>query len=156
MIQTVVLDTGPLGLLAYSRANPTSEACNAWMSSLLSAGATFIIPEIADYELRRELLRMQQTKGVLKLESLKTVHGFQYLPINTRHMRTAAALWAEARRAGRPTSDAKAIDGDVILAAQALSLMDGDHRVITASTNAVHLSRFVPTAEWGDIRPETT
>ena len=53
----LVLDSGPLGLLS----NPTSTGLNqqarAWAESHLTEGDRFIVPEIVDYEVRRELLR---------------------------------------------------------------------------------------------------
>ena len=42
-----------------------------------------------------------------------------------------------------------ALDGDVILAAQAATLDRA--RVIDATTNVRHLSRFVPAKLWADI-----
>ena len=88
------------------------------VAGLLVRGVEVFIPEIADYEVRRELLRAGKTAGVMRLGELQKV--FTYLPITTSVMRRAAALWAAARNQGRPTADPKALDGDVILAAQAL------------------------------------
>ena len=73
-----------------------------------------------DYELWRELLRAGKTKGVAKLDSLKSV--FNYLPLTTAFMLRAADLWAMARSAGVSTGDPRKLDIDVILAAQALAL----------------------------------
>ena len=61
----------------------------------------------------------------------------------------AELLAAQARRQGQPTADDKALDGDVILAAQAMTL--GGTDVVIATTNVGHLSRFVPAALWPDI-----
>ncbi len=59
-----------------------------------------------------------------------------------------AQLWAEARRAGTPTADTKALDGDVILSAQAkLEELKGNE-VIVVTTNIRHLSQFVDACEW--------
>jgi len=49
-----MLDTGPLGKIAHPRVDP---AIVAWLESLLRDSVEVIIPEIADYELRRELLQ---------------------------------------------------------------------------------------------------
>jgi predicted nucleic acid-binding protein len=151
MTRLVVLDSGPLGLLAYVRAIQEATDCRAWVSALLDGGATVVIPEIADYEVRRELLRAGLTKAMLRLATLETVSGITYLPINTEAMRLAAEFWAQSRRAGRPTADPKELDGDVILAAQARLATGEDDDVIVATTNAVHLGRFVPAAAWRDI-----
>lgn len=73
----------------------------------------------------------------------------EYFPLTTSAMRRAAEFWAQARREGRPTADDKALDGDVILAAQAMTL--GVTDVMIAMTNVAHLSRFAPAALWTDI-----
>ena len=62
-------------------------------------------------------------------------------------MLKAAELWAQARNSGLPTADPKALDCDVILAAQALE-KDG----IVATENVGHLSRFVDARDWRDLQ----
>jgi hypothetical protein len=66
-------------------------------------------------------------------------------------MRKAAELWALARQQGQPTAGDKTIDGDMILAAQALTL--GAPDVLVASANVGHLARFVPADLWHNITP---
>jgi predicted nucleic acid-binding protein len=61
-------------------------------------------------------------------------------------MRHAAELWAISRRQGFPTADIQALDGDVILAAQALAV-DG----VIITSNRKHLERFAPTKFWNEI-----
>ena len=61
-------------------------------------------------------------------------------------MTKAAELWAESRRLGRPTADPKELDGDVILAAQALAA-----DAVVATENVGHLSRFVLAKHWTAI-----
>jgi len=107
------------------------------------------VPEIADYELRRELLRMDKIDGIKRLDALKDILG--YIPITTQMMLVAAEFWAQARKKGKPTADDKALDGDVILAAQARVIMDGGKNVVIATTNVGHLSRFVNAKEWKGI-----
>ena len=55
------------------------------------------------------------------------------------------------RKQGRPTADDKALDGDVILAAQAVLTATADDEVIVATENVGHLARFVPAYAWWDI-----
>ena len=73
----------------------------------------------------------------------------EFLPIRTPAMRRAAAFWAEARREGRPTAPDPALDGDVILAAQAATLDRAG--VIVATTNPRHLARYVAAELWTEI-----
>jgi predicted nucleic acid-binding protein len=124
-------------------------ACARWLQSLLAAGVDILVPEIADYEVRRELLRAGKSQGLARLDAL--ILATNYLPITTAAMREAAQFWAQARRQGRPTAPDLALDADVILAAQAVSLAESD--VIIATTNVGHLARFAPAALWQDIAP---
>jgi predicted nucleic acid-binding protein len=115
------------------------------MESLVLHGARIWVPEIADYEVRRELLRANKTRGIARLDLLKNSIG--YLPLTTPIMLKAAELWAQARRSGTPTADPKALDCDVILAAQALAVQG-----IVATENVGHLSRFVEARHWREIK----
>ncbi len=149
MSAVVFLDSGPLGLLSHTRRSPISVACHGWLASLTAAGRRVIVPEITDYEVRRELLRIQRGSAIARLDALAKVA--EYLPITTAAMRRAAELWAQARQIGQPTAGDNTIDSDMILAAQALTL--GVPQVVVASTNVGHLSRFVPAEDWQNIAP---
>ena len=113
----------------------------------INSGVTILVPEIADYELRRELIRARRTAGVARLDAF--IAQVEFLPIATAAMRQAAAFWAEARQKGRPTAPDPALDGDVILAAQAATLDRAG--VIVATTNPKHLSQYFPAELWIDI-----
>lgn len=66
-------------------------------------------------------------------------------------MLRSAELWAEVRRSGQPTADPKALDGDVILAAQAILAGESGIEVMVATTNVGHLERLVAAKNWQDI-----
>jgi predicted nucleic acid-binding protein len=108
-----------------------------------------ITPEITDYEVRRELLRIRSARGMASLDWLG--RRLEYLPLTTAAVRQAAQLWADARQQGRPTAADSDLDIDVILAAQALTL--GVANLVVATTNVAHLSRFVPAELWQNIAP---
>ncbi|MEH1797074.1 nuclease [Nostoc sp.] len=120
MSQVILLDSGPLGLVTNPKLSAESLACTQWLQLLASSGSRVIIPEIADYEVRRELLRANKVKGIARLDELSQL--LEYLPITTTAMRQAALFWAQARQQGQPTSGDKTIDGDIILVAQAVTL----------------------------------
>src|SRR5258708_1003044 len=120
----VILDSGPLGMITNPRAGGEPLACRKWLHTLVNAGHVVVLPEIADYEVRRELLRAKKSNGLSRLDQLKTL--IDYLPITTEAMLKAAELWAQARNSGHPTASNEALDADVILAAQASSVSDVD------------------------------
>lgn len=151
MARTVLLDAGPLGLVTHPRIEQNREAA-LWLRTLLSAGVPVLVPEISDYEIRRELLRVDRTRSLSRLDQLARNLG--YLPITTEVMRLAASFWADARKQGRPTASDESLDADVILAAQAATLSeDTDGDVVVATTNPRHLSRFVDARDWQEVVP---
>jgi hypothetical protein len=148
----VLVDTGPLGLVTNPRATAHNVACRLWATSLASAGIRVLVPEIADYELRRELIRVHRQRGIAYLDRLGATGG--YVPLTTVALRRAAPLWAQARQIGTPTAPDLALDGDVILAAQALVLaVQEADQVVIATTNPGHLQRFAPAEEWSHVQP---
>ncbi len=94
----MMLDAGPLGLITNPKLSAESVACAQWLQTHLRLGSRIIIPEIADYEVRRELVRANKTKGIARLDDLAKL--LEYLPIKTVAMRQAAKLWAQARQQG--------------------------------------------------------
>ena len=148
MSDVVVLNSGPGGLLTNPHNTPVPVAIRQWLADLLAAGRRVVLPEITDYEIRREYLRANLLQSLVLLDSL--ANQVEYLPLTTAAMRRAAELWALARNAGQPTAPDSALDGDVILAAQALTL---NTTVVVATGNPVHLSRFVPAELWQNITP---
>lgn len=147
MNRVVLLDTGIIGLITNPKRSPESLACTRWLQTLIKAGIRVILPEIADYEVRRELLRANKIKGIKRLDEL--ANSIEYLPITTDAMRKAALFWAQARQQGQPTAGDKTIDGDMILIAQAVTLSVSN--LIIATTNVGHLSRFIKADLWQNI-----
>lgn len=160
MSKIVLLDSGPLGLLTNPNLSEQANLCNRWFDGMLGQGAIITLPEIADYEVRRELLRVGKRQGLQRLDALKL--SIPYLTLTTNVMLQAASFWATSRQQGKPTADNKELDGDVILAAQAalapsVLVPDAaaeDVEVIIATTNVGHLSRFAQALHWQDIATE--
>lgn len=150
MSRIVLLDAGPLGMVTNPRGSPETEACKDWLAALVESGAVVVVPEIADYEVRRELLRLNRSRGLARLDALKALLG--YAPITSPAMLKAAEFWAVARNSGKPTADDAALDADVILAGQAAVLArDGDQPIV-ATTNIRHLGLFTDARHWRDVR----
>lgn len=98
----VVLDSGPLGLVTNPRATAEAQACRAWLNTVLAANVRVVVPEIADYEIRRELLRAGKIRGLRRLDQLGA--ALHYAPLTTMALRLAADFWAQVRRQGQPTA----------------------------------------------------
>ena len=146
MNRIVLLDSAPLGMVTNPKQTAENESCRLWLRNLLSQDVEVIIPEITDYEVRRELLRARKLNGIKRLNALRD--ALIYLPIDTATMLKAAEFWSQARQMGKPTASNDALDGDVILAAQAALLHNTNNKVMVATTNVKHLSLFVDAREW--------
>jgi len=123
--------------------------CRNWLRGVVRAGAAVVIPEICDYEVRRELLRSRKMEGVRRLDSLKS--SFLYLPLTTAMMLRAAQYWAEAQNMGKPTAEDARLDCDMILSAQAYELGRGGDEVVIATTIVRHLDLFAQARHWKEI-----
>lgn len=138
----LILDTSILGQLCHP-AKTTSKPAVEWITQILESGSEdrLFLPEICDYELRRKLIHLigkgqADQRSIDRLDELSEL--LEYLPLDTAVMRKSALFWAEARSRGKPTSPETALDGDVIVAAQA-SQVDG----VVVTSNRKHLSQFV-------------
>jgi hypothetical protein len=145
----VLLDAGPLGLVTNPKAGEDSHRCKAWLAGLLSGGVRVMVPEGADFEVRRELFRTGRRGGLTRLDNLAGRIGF--LPVTTAVWRRAAELWARSRNEGYATADDTALDCDVILAAQSDLAAEDGFEVTVATTNVGHLGRFVDARMWETI-----
>jgi predicted nucleic acid-binding protein len=145
----ILLDSSPLGVLSRPARTAEGIALTDWSTACLAAGHLLYVPEVIDYEVRRELLRAGKTTGLARLDRLR--EQLEYLPITTHSMLRAAELWAEARRRGAPTADPRHLDIDAILAGQALTLDAPPQQVIVATDNVGHLTRYVAAELWSKI-----
>src|SRR6266536_4721190 len=59
--------------------SPKNEACKNWLASLAYSGVETAIPEIAHYEVRRELLRAGKERGLVRLDALKGMPGLHFI-----------------------------------------------------------------------------
>ena len=140
MSPVVFLDSEPVGLASQQEGKPKADACRAWLGSLDAYGVQVVIPEIVDYEIRRELVRVGANAGLHRLDLL--LDRFSLLPLDRASLLMAADLWALVRRAEIPTAHPHALDADAILAAQALTMVGTGNTAIIATSNVGHLARF--------------
>jgi hypothetical protein len=150
-MRLVFLDSGTLGMVANPRGKARNVQCRQWSRILLGSGVRVFVPEICDYEVRRKLIHIGSTEGLIRLDQLKI--GFDYAPITTDVMQLAAELWAQSRHRGTPTASDDALDGDVILASLALLSAGPGDTVTVATDNVGHLAQFVDSQPWEKITP---
>ena len=151
MSQFIFLDSGPLGLLTHPQRSAEVIAVTQWLSRCLLSGTRAIVPAIVYYELKRELLRAKKTFSVGRLDAFVNAAPRRYLALSDEALRLAAELWAQSRQEGRPTAESKALDIDVLMAAQALSFGAAPTEVVIATTNPKHLAQFITAKHWEEI-----
>lgn len=141
-----ILDSGPFSLATHPKFSPDSAKLKAWLASALVSGARVVVPEVVEFEVRRELIRAGKTNSVARLDALADRLGT--LPVDRQVWRLASELWAEARLQGASTAPDASLDADVILAAVArLAAKDGA-TVLVVTGNVGHLGRFVDARDW--------
>lgn len=135
----IFLDSGPLSLACKGQNNPRAERCRALIAGLRAKGYLVIVPEIADYETRREFIRISRREWIIKLDAPSATC---LLRINSVAMQKAAEFWALLRNEGLGTAGPDELDCDAILAAQAITAAQPGDKVIIATENVGHLVRF--------------
>ena len=145
----IFLDTSVLGLVTHPRAKGEAKKCCEWMLQGLKAGEQFVIPEIADYELRRSYVLNDLSESLARLDELKK--QISYCEITTAAMILAATFWARMRKEGSPTADDLDLDADMILAAQYEVYQAHGQPKIVATTNLKHLDKLTTARTWESI-----
>ncbi len=155
MSRLILLDSGPLGLIVRASNKPQVVRCLAWLRDISAAGAIIVIPEIAHYEVRRELIRIRAVGSLRRLENyLDASSGLRHLTLTSDAMIKAAEFWAFLRQIGIPTASPDSLDADAILAGQAALAGQPGDSVTIATTNLAHLNRFpgIDARAWDQIR----
>jgi predicted nucleic acid-binding protein len=131
----LLLDTSVLGRICHPRKYLD---VRAWFLRAL-IDHDLLLSEVADYELRRELLRLESKRSIARLDEL--TREIQYVPMTTATWRSAAKLWAEQRRAGRPTGDG--LDADLMIVSQAR-----EELAAVVTLNEKHFAGLVDVYSW--------
>ena len=152
MSKIVLLDAGPLGLLANPNTKPRIVACKQWATRIRRLDVRIAVPALADFEVRRGLTLHRDLGGIQMLDNLIETYG--YLEPTPRAIDFAATLWADARRGGRAVAPDVDLHADVILAGQALELEAEGYDAWIATDNLRHLQALFTRAElWEKIGP---
>lgn len=151
MARVVLLDAGVIGLLVSDPHLPAVAEGRDWLDGL-DPSVEVAFPDVAIYEVRRELLRLGASRKLARLVDL--LAGATRAEVTEDAWIKAAEFWAMVRKTGIPTASPDALDADAILAGVAATIgMPGDV-VEIATTNVRHLTRFpgVEAWEWREVR----
>jgi predicted nucleic acid-binding protein len=160
----VFLDTNVLGLIAkpnksFDESSDESYQVQQWFYGLLSKGVRVVTSTLCEYEFRRGLLEpsnksTELAPGLIELNKLAEQEILEFIDVSREDSILAAQMWVDAQAEGLPTSDKKKIDIDVIISAQCLILQQENpgQKVIMATTNIKHISRYCEAANWQDIK----
>jgi len=64
MREYVLLDSSLLGHACQRRGMVLADQCRLWIDGLMARGVEVVVPEIADFEVRRELTRTNALGGM--------------------------------------------------------------------------------------------
>lgn len=150
----IVLDTFPVSSTGKHPGTTLTllDQCRQWIDDCEGAGHLVLVPAICYYEALREMELRQAVSQIARLKQF-CLQSRRFMPLTVNELELAAQLWGQVRRIGQPTADPQALDCDVVMAAQALSLGIPTSAFIVATTNPGHLSRYVPCDLWTNIVP---
>jgi len=152
----LLLDTNAIIRLCHPRRDPQIKAwLQGWLAHAQAEGEVeVIVSAAADYEARRGYLwkldgHPDEPKALARLNELCDLLGIHPIPLKV--LRRAAEFWAGARKGGYSTAEERALDWDVIVAAEATEL-----GAIVVTSNAGHISRYgVDARDWSAVPPPT-
>lgn len=136
----LILDTIVIGQVCHPRKHAE---VRAWLAKV-AAEHEPLLSEVVDYELRRELLRISARRSLARLDELS--RELRYLPVTTATWRSAANLWALLRRTGKVTAPTAALDGDVLIIAQAIA-----EEAVVVTSNKRHFEPLVQVFDWHEV-----
>jgi predicted nucleic acid-binding protein len=136
----MLLNPAMARIILLDSTHARGDVCKLWLDSIELAGNVAVVPEIADYEVRRELIRSGSRTGLTRLDYLAS--RLIYNSLTTPIMHKASEFWADLRRRGLPTAGNESLDADAILAAQAALIGNPGDTVTVATSNSRHLTRF--------------
>ena len=157
MTRVIFLDTAPLSILTDPKFPAVTRDAIRWSVDLMAAGHSIMVPAIADYELRRELTRLNKVNSLSLLDTFNAAISDRYLPLTDSALKRAAVLWALARSGGTLPADPKELNGDLLITAQVLDYQIAHGlpktEIVIATVNVGHLSLFAPADLWANITP---
>lgn len=86
----IILDSSPLGLILQKTGYQKAEASRAWLAKHVAEGSRIVVPEIIDYEVRRELLRLKDNVSVQSLDRFNSAEVDRFLRLNAGVLLLAA------------------------------------------------------------------
>ena len=92
VIERIVLDSTPLALLCQRRGLAQADECRHWLYRHVVAGVRIVVPEVIDYEVRRELVRLQKGAAIRMLDALIATPADRLLRVSSTTWTTAATL----------------------------------------------------------------
>lgn len=137
----IAIDTNILSKICYPAPESNRIVVNKFKEIISSGQFRVLIPEICVYELKRSLLLNQLnlkepgSKSLARLQEL--LSAFEMITMDSSDFNLAADLWAQARASGFSTAGDKALDADVLLAAQAIKAS-----CVVITENIKHLQRY--------------
>jgi predicted nucleic acid-binding protein len=136
----LLLDTSVLGWVCHPRKH---DDVRAWFRRAVLEHE-MLVSEVADYELRRELLRIGAARSLARLDEVG--RELVYVPVTTATWRSAARLWAQLRQSGVANAPREALDPDVLIAVQAVA-----EEAAVVTSNVDHFKAVVRAMKWEDV-----
>ena len=92
MSRVIFLDTGPLGIITNPKKPIVTLNMLQWAAAHIRARNRIMVPAIADYEIRRELIRLGKQTGIISLNAWNSLPSDRYVPLTDSALQLASTL----------------------------------------------------------------